>query len=51
MIFIQRKKEHLFFMFIAIPSDKNNVLLKETMKRAERKLTRVEFIKRHPNAF
>jgi len=36
---------------IAIPSDKNNVLLKETMKRAERKLTRVEFIKRHPNAF
>lgn len=59
MIFIQRKKEQRTFVFyvyssnkrIAIPSDKNNVLLKETMKRAERKLTRVEFIKRHPNAF
>lgn len=56
MIFIQRKKEHFFYVYssnkrIAIPSDKNNVLLKETMKRAERKLTRVEFIKRHPNAF
>lgn len=55
-LYTKKKRTFVFYVYssnkrIAIPSDKNNVLLKETMKRPERKLTRVEFIKRHPNAF
>lgn len=55
-LYTKKKRTFVFYVYssnkrIAIPSDKNNVLLKETMKRAERKLTRVEFIKRHTNAF
>lgn len=55
-LYTKKKRTFVFYVYssnkrIAIPSDKNNVLLKETTKRAERKLTRVEFIKRHPNVF